>query len=62
METLSAYLKRTGYNSWPISRPDGTHAGVRVFTKGDSVPELFRLSDYRVISALSGPSYALAPK
>lgn len=53
--TLAKLLERTGHYSQPI----GSRGCRQVFGKG---PEYFRLIDYVVTSAISGPSLILTPR
>ena len=57
----------TDLNSWRKSNTCSVvhenNGAIRVFPNEDNnVPLLFRLKDYVVASALSGPSYLLTPR
>ena len=53
---LRALLRHTGHRSQPF----GSRGAVQVFCTGDW--RYYRLSDYVVTSAVSGPSIVLVPE
>ncbi len=56
--TLTALLRLTGDHSQPF----GNRGAVQVFNRSEQGWKYYRLSDYVVTSAVSGPSIVLVPR